>query len=155
MKNVLHLSLASFATMFSINQSFAKGTNPSDCLHELNQLSCVRYVSNYDGDSFTFNALDIHPIFGEKVRFELSHFQAGALKSKDKCEKAKAIEAKALVKKTLKEAKRIDLVDITKTKSGKLRGDVLFDKQSLGTLLSKKSLAIPRSQDIKSYDWCK
>ena len=75
MKNVLHLSLASFATIFSINHSIAKDIKPSDCLHDLDKLSCVRYVSNYDGDSFVFNVLDIHPIFGEKVRFELVDVQ--------------------------------------------------------------------------------
>ena len=155
MKNVLHLSLASFATIISINHSTAKDIKPSDCLHELNQLSCVRYISNYDGDSFVFNALDIHPMFGEKIRFELADVQTGGIRSKNKCEKSKAKEAKAFVKKSLKESKRIDLVNITKTKSGKLKGDVLVDKESVAQKLKNEKLAIDAKKDRKKYNWCK
>lgn len=150
MRSILHISLASFATYITLTStSVAK---PPDCKHDINRLSCAEYVSNYDGNSFVFNILDVHPLLGDKLKFDLSNVNTGSVRSKDDCEKSKAKQAQTLVKDLLKNAKRIDLVNIEKSKSGKLSGDVLVDERSLKEILLQDNFAIPAKE--KDYNWC-
>ncbi|MBT4989414.1 MAG: hypothetical protein HOM96_02605 [Rickettsiales bacterium] len=152
MKNVVHISLVSFATFVTLSSN-ALSFNPTECKHDIDKLSCAQYVSNYDGDSLVFNILDAHPLLGSKLKFELSEVKTAKIRAKDKCEKAKAKKAKKLVSNIVKSSSRIDLVNIEKTKSGRLKGDVLVDQQSLSDKLLKENLAI--AVGTKKHNWCK
>jgi len=152
MKNVVHISLATFATFVTLSSN-ALALKPTECKHDIDKLSCAQYVSNYDGNSFVFNVLDVHPLLGSKLKFELLGLETGSIRSKDKCEKVKAKQAKALVSTLAKASQRIDLVSIQKSKSGKLKGDVLLDGVSLTDRLIQEKLAI--TQGDKKHNWCK
>ncbi|MBL6785028.1 MAG: thermonuclease family protein [Rickettsiales bacterium] len=152
MKNVLHISLASFATLiFSSTNSFAKSTD--QCVHDLDKLSCVQYVSNYDGDSFVFEVLNVHPLFGSKFKIDFSEYEAPKIRSKQKCQKLLGKKSKDFAKDNLKSAKKIDLVNVTKTRSGKFKGDVLVDGKSLSEIMLKNKLLIKAGS--KDFKWCK
>ena len=70
-----------------------------------------------------------------------------------KCQKLLGKKSKDFAKDNLKSAKKIDLVNVTKTRSGKFKGDVLVDGKSLSEIMLKNKLLIKAGS--KDFKWCK
>ena len=126
------------------------------CTHDEKSLRCVQYIKNYDGDTVTFNIPRVHPLIGKKINIRVFGVDTPEIKSKSKCEKQKAEEAKKFVHHLLKKAKRIDLEKVKRGKYFRIVADIRFDGKSLTEYLLKSRLAYPYIGGTKlKRDWCK
>lgn len=131
-------------------------TAQAECKHDKSTFRCVKYARNYDADTITVSIPNIHKFFGEKISVRLFGVDAPEIKTKDKCEKRLAREAKEYVASVLSKSKRIDLVDVKKDKYFRLLSDVIIDGQSLRSLLFKHNYAYPYYGKTKrKVNWCK
>jgi len=116
----------------------------------------VTYVKNYDGDTITFNIEGVHALIGDHIAVRLNGVDTAEMKTSDKCEKAKALEAKRFVKHELIKARRIDLKNIGRGKYFRIVADIHYDGKSLGKELFKRNLGYAYSGGEKpNTDWCK
>lgn len=126
-----------------------------DCQHTDHIFRCVDYVKNYDGDTVTVNIPGVHEFFAYHIAIRLRGIDAPEIRTKNTCEKQKALEAKAFVKNTLESAHEIELHSIQRGKYFRIIADIYADGLSLSTLLLKKGLAVPYDGGKKKIvDWC-
>lgn len=131
-------------------------TDASDCKHDDSTFRCVEYVRNYDADTITFNVPGVHPIIGNKINVRVSGIDTPEVRTKNSCEKDKARNAKKLVANLLKNAKRIDLVNVKRDKYFRINADVVIDGKALSHYLLKNGLAYAYDGGTKpKVDWCK
>lgn len=136
--------------------SFSLLSSTKDCNHDATSFRCVEYVKNYDADTITFNIPSVHPLIGKQINVRVLGVDTPEVRTKNKCEKDKGRNAKRLVKSLLKQAKRIDLVNIKRGKYFRVVADVVIDGQSLSTYLLKNGLAYAYNGRTKAkVDWCK
>ncbi len=132
--------------------SFAKEI----CGHDEGNFRCVRYIKNYDADTVMFDIPNIHPLLGRKLSIRVSGVDAPEIKTKNQCEKKKALNAKKLVSGLLRNAKRIDLENIKRGKYFRVVADVKFDGKSLSHYLLKNGFAYSYDGGAKrKINWCK
>lgn len=128
----------------------------SNCSHDVNAFRCVEYIKNYDGDTITFNIKNVHPLLGNKISIRVNGIDTPEIRTKNKCEKEKALEAKLIVQSILISANRIDLVNIKRGKYFRIVADIIVDGKSISKILIKNKLAIKYSGGKKNkIDWCK
>lgn len=128
----------------------------SDCTHDANNFRCVKYVKNYDADTVTFDIPNVHPLIGNRVSIRVNGVDAPEIRTKNKCEKIKGRKAKKIVRNLLKNAKRIDLENVSRGKYFRVVADVKIDGQSLSYYLLKNGLAHTYDGGTKKkVDWCK
>ena len=126
-----------------------------DCIHSDKKFSCAEYLTNYDADTITFNIPGVHPIIGKKISIRLAGIDTPELRTKNKCEKDLAQQAKNFVMNTLKAAKSIELHNIERGKYFRIVADVIYDGQSLSSTLLKKNYGTPYDGGKKAtIDWC-
>lgn len=126
------------------------------CQHREDRFECVEFVKNYDADTITFNIPEIHPLFGSKISIRLRGVDAAEIKTANFCERKASMMAKDLVTEILKNAKRIDLVNLDRDKYFRILADVMVDRQSLSEILIKRRLAVSYDGGKKSrVNWCK
>jgi micrococcal nuclease len=127
----------------------------ADCTHSRTAFRCVKYIRNYDGDTLTMEIPGVHPLLGEKIGVRVRGIDTPEIKGKRPCEKDSARNARKLVEAELKNAKRIDLVDIGRDKYFRIDADVIVDGRNLGELLIKNNLAYRYDGGTKQIiDWC-
>lgn len=112
----------------------------------------VSYVDNYDGDTIRVNIASVHPLLGNRIRIRLSDVDTPEIRSKDRCEKDAAREAKNYVQALLIKARTINLKNVRRGKFFRLIANVEIDNLDLGTLLLRKGLAVPYGE--KGTNWC-
>ena len=123
--------------------------------HNANTFRCVQYVSNYDGDTITFNIAGVHDLIGKNIRVRLSDIDTPEISTKNPCEKQRGLAAKRFVAAVLQNAKRIDLERVHRGKYFRLVADVKVDGYLLNDLLLKLRFAVPYTGGRKqSIDWC-
>lgn len=138
--------------LISSKLSYAKKV----CKHDKNIFRCVKYVTNYDGDTITVNIPNVHSLIGKKINIRVSGVDAPEISSKNKCEKKMAYKAKKLVSKLLKTAKNINLENVKRGKYFRIVADVVIDKKSLSKHLIKKGLAYAYDgEEKRKLNWCK
>jgi endonuclease YncB( thermonuclease family) len=131
----------------------------ADCPHGSDRFNCIKFISNYDGDTLTVSIPGIHPFFGSKLKVRVRGIDTPEVKGRNECEKSQARLARRLVEAELSQAKRIDLkVDYQDKfdKYGRLLADVLYDGKNLKDILLKNKLAV-NYQGLKkeNTNWCK
>jgi micrococcal nuclease len=125
------------------------------CGHTKNTFNCVSYVKNYDADTITVNIPDVHPIIGDHISVRVAGIDAPEIKGHLPCEKEASRNAKRLVENLLKNAKRIDLVNVDKDKYFRLLADVRIDGIDLKSLLLKNKMAYQYAGGTKEKrNWC-
>ena len=126
------------------------------CLaHDATAFYCVQYVSNYDGDTVKFKIPNTHPLFGENISIRVNGIDTPEMRTKDVCEKNKAKKAQRLVENILKNAKKIDLKNISRGKYFRVVADIYADGVSVSSVLIKKRLAYRYDGGRKpSSNWC-
>jgi micrococcal nuclease len=125
------------------------------CVHTATSFDCVEYVSNYDADTITFNVPGLHPILGEKMKVRVKGVDTPEIRTKDKCEKQKAKEAKAYVQGLLVKARKIRLTEIKRGKYFRVVAKVMIDGVDLSQLLLSKGHAYAYDGGTKdSINWC-
>ena len=126
------------------------------CVHTENELSCVEYVKNYDGDTITFNIKKVHPILGNEISVRVLGIDAPEIISPDPCAARIAVKSQREVQEILEDAHRLDLVDVRRGKYFRVVADVLFDGESLREHMLRKKLAVPYDGGHREeVDWCK
>ena len=134
---------------------FAHGSGKG-CLHDAKNFRCVQYLNNYDGDTVTFNIPSVHTLFGRKISVRVLGVDTPEKRTKDMCEKQKAKQAQRAVAVVLKNAKRIDLENISRGKYFRIVADIKFDGQSLSKFLLAQGLAYQYDGGKKrKVNWCK
>lgn len=140
-----------FLILFFISSVYA-----SDCTHDSDTFRCVKYIKNYDADTVTFDVPGVHPLIGKKINIRVQGVDTPEVRTKNKCEKDKARNAKKLVANLLKNAKRIDLTNIQRGKYFRVVADVIIDGKSLSYYLLKNGLAYSYDGGKKKkINWCK
>lgn len=118
--------------------------------------SCVKVVDVYDGDTLFIDIPGIPPVFGKRIGVRILGIDTAEMRSKDSCEKEKALQAKGVVKALIKKAQRVDIVQVQRDKYFRILGQVTADGRSIGEELIAKKLAFPYFGDAKpKRDWCK
>ena len=108
------------------------------CNHTDQSFRCVVYVSNYDGDTIKFNIPNVHSLIGKNISIRLNGVDTPELRTKDNCERKKALLAKALVEKELTNASVINLHNIKRGKYFRVLADIEYDSKSIKDELIRK-----------------
>lgn len=126
------------------------------CAHDDHAFRCVKYLKNYDGDTITFDIPGVHALLGNKISVRVAHLDTPEVKGKLPCEKDAARTAQRLIENLLKNAKRIDLVNVQRDKYFRILADVRVDGLDLKDTLLKNKLAYAYEGGTKQKtDWCK
>lgn len=155
--NQLHLKviLVLLTSVVMYSCSTKNVTQLLDCDHTSTSLRCVRFVGNYDGDTFTVNIPGIPPLFGHKISVRIRGIDTPEITGKAPCEKERAQDAKRFVYNKLSTATSIQLHNVARDKYFRILADVILDGVTLSSLLIKSKLAIPYDGGAKeSIDWC-
>ncbi len=134
---------------------FAFSNEVTNCNHDVTNFRCVSVVDNYDGDTITVNIKDVHPLLGNRISVRINGIDTPEIKTSNLCEKEAGRNAKKLVAVFLKNAKRVDLVNIKRDKYFRILSDVFVDGQSIKGLLLKNKLAYEYDGGAKQQiNWC-
>ena len=112
------------------------------------------YVSNYDGDTITFNLPNLHPIIGKKISIRLNGIDTPEIKGKCEKEKYDAEQAREMVRDILKDAEKITLKNMQRGNYFRIVSDVIVDGESLGDMLIEAGMAIRYDGRRKTHKWC-
>lgn len=132
-----------------------KSKSDSGCVHSDDELRCVAFVNNYDGDTITVEIPGVHALLGREAKVRVRGIDTPEVKGKSPCEKDAARAARNLVEAELKRAQRIDLKHVEKDKYFRILADVSYDGKDLREILIKNRLANPYDGGTKAKtDWC-
>ena len=113
----------------------------------------VVLVRCYDGDTCTFNLPGIHPFFGEKIGVRIRGIDTPEIRGKCAVEKRKAKTARDYLRRLLKSASRIDLVDVKRGKYFRIIATIMADGVDVVPLMIEKGLG-RLYQGGKRRGWC-
>ena len=149
------MSLRFFLTLSLFALSIATSHSSESCIHTEDALRCVEYVRNYDADTITVNVPGLHPLIGQKISIRVNGIDTPEMRTKNLCEKEKARVAKKWVERSLKKAKRIDLLNIDRGKYFRIVADVYIDGVNLTDVLLDKGMGYPYlGATKKKVNWC-
>ena len=143
--------------IFVMTGCASKNIKMSDslCQHSSSTLRCVEYIRNYDGDTITFNIPRLHPLIGQGISVRVRGIDTAEVRTRDLCEKEKALRAKKIVEKILLRSNKIDLYHVKRGKYFRLVADVIVDGKSIGKELINSNLAYPYFGNTKKeVNWC-
>jgi endonuclease YncB( thermonuclease family) len=117
----------------------------------------VKFIKNYDGDTFTVNLRCRAKIFCKSMSVRIKGIDAPEIKGKTECEKNTALISKKFVYNALIKAKPLALTNCTKDKYFRINCDVIYNGDiNLGELMLLKKLAVSYDGSTKqNTDWCK
>jgi endonuclease YncB( thermonuclease family) len=128
----------------------------ADCRHTSKSFYCVKFVQNYDGDTFTANISSVHPLLGDKITVRVGGIDTPEMHSDKPCERQAAFKAQQAVQKILAEARRIDLRNVQRDKYFRVLADVVVDGRSLADYLLRARMAVPYDGQAKEdVNWCR
>ncbi len=143
-----------FLLLFSVAQAFG-AANSDSCQHESSAFKCVKVLKNYDGDTLTVDIPHMHPLFGKAVSVRIAGIDTPEVKTKDQCEKAAGRAARNLVESLLKNAQRVDLLNVQRDKYFRVLADVTVDGVLIKDILLKNKLAYSYDGGTKKQvNWC-
>lgn len=126
------------------------------CAHTSESFKCVNYVRNYDGDTFTVNIPQVHPLIGSMITVRVNGVDSPEMEGETACERQAAYKAQQETQKWLENAKRIDLIQTKRDKYFRVLADVKVDGKSLAEHLIEEGMAVPYDGGHKEkVDWCK
>jgi len=130
-------------------------TKSSTCQNTETSFKCVKVVEVYDGDTIFIDLPDQHPLFGRRMGVRIFGIDTPEKRSKNSCEKKKAVEAQAVVARLLNKAASVDIVNVQKDKYFRILGEVLADGRPVADELVKLKLAYPYHGEKKiKRNWC-
>lgn len=114
----------------------------------------AHYVSNYDGDTLTFDIAGYPPIIGDRIGVRVFGIDTPEIKGKCQKEKALAQAAKAFVHGKLEGAADVSLHNVMRDKYFRVLADVVVGGQSLSGMLIEAGYAVPYDGGTKTKNWC-
>ncbi len=128
----------------------------SSCGATNSSLPCVRFLRNYDGDTFTVNISYVHPLLGDQITVRVNGIDAPEIGADKACERQAAFKAQQEVEKILASARRIDLKNVQRDKYFRVLAEVRVDGKSLSEHMLQARLAVPYDGGHKEdTNWCK
>ena len=147
--------IALIVILSSSNPSFSQTLQSPSCQHDEYTFRCVQYVKNYDADTITFNIPGVHPLIGKSISVRVRGVDTAEIRGSGVCEMKKARIAKRLVENLMKNAKSIELRQVSKDKYFRILADVYYDQKSLKDILFKNHLAYAYEGGKKLRpNWC-
>jgi endonuclease YncB( thermonuclease family) len=154
-------TLLSIHTAPPVHMEFVKTATSIESFQSFQNFQSVEYIDAYDGDTFTVNLPNLIPdVFGKKMPVRIRHIDTAEMNGKTPCEKEMAQKAKDVVASLLKNAKKIDLVDVDRDKYFRLLCSVNITTQAnetfdLSNYLMAEGYAVPYEGETKpKTDWC-
>jgi endonuclease YncB( thermonuclease family) len=143
------LKLVTLTSLFLLGTSFA-GVDDEN----FGSLKVKEVTSIYDGDTFRANIEGVHPLMGKRIGIRVSNVDTPEIRGKCPKEKVLAKKAKQITVAVLREAKTIELRNVTRGKYFRIVADVYADGQNLTKILINSGYAVPYDGGKKSKDWC-
>jgi len=112
------------------------------------------YLSNYDGNTITFNLPSLHPIIGQRINIRVNGIDTPEIKGKCEKEKYDAKQAQEMVADILKDAEKIDLKNMQRGKYFRIAADVFIDGENLSDILLEAGVAVRYGGGKKTHKWC-
>lgn len=136
--------------------SMVSGAQEGPCAHGSKAFRCVKYIKNYDGDTFTVEIPQVHPFFGKNAKIRIRGMDTPEISGHQPCEREAARNARKLLENQLKTAKRIDLENVDRDKYFRILADVLVDGRSVAGVMIKNELAYPYAGGRRMLrNWCR
>ena len=126
----------------------------SPALATYDDLTHVRYVRCYDGDTCYFDLPWLPGLFGQEIGVRLAGIDTPEMRGNCEQEKALAVEARDMLIDQLSHAKQITLRDPTCEKYFRIVAPVVVDGIDLSEVLIAKGLAVSYDGGTKTKDWC-
>ena len=131
------------------------GMRKPNCTHDDNTFRCVKYIYSYDGDTITFDIPNVHPLLGKNAKIRVYGIDSPEIKTHNKCEGKKALQAKRMVHNLLRKASLINLKNCKRGKYFRLVCDVYGNNKSLSKYLLQYHLAYEYYGGTKKQiNWC-
>lgn len=125
------------------------------CQHDATTFRCVKYLSNYDGDTVRFDIPNVHALLGQNASIRVNHIDTPEMRGKGVCEKSLAMQAREYVASVLKNAKNIELRNIDRGKYFRIVADIYADEKNLSDLLVEEGYAVAYGGGKKpKVNWC-
>lgn len=127
------------------------------CEHTRNTLRCVKYISNYDGDTITVSIPGQHELFGELVSVRLNGIDTPEKRTRDICEKKLSKVAKDYLRYRILKSRSgtIELRNIQRGKYFRIVADLWVNGKNINKDMIKRGLAVSYFGDTKTdVDWC-
>lgn len=114
------------------------------------------YSDNYDGDTVSFNISNLPDVFGKNIPVRVYGIDTPEIKSKNKCEKEKALVVQKFVRDELSNAKIIILEDCQRDKYFRILAKIKYDSKDLTTELLKHNYGYEYyGETKKKINYCK
>lgn len=140
--------------LYPFNLYPMEGTPLGLCYNDKKNFRCVQYVRNYGAARIIFNINNVHSIIANNLSVQVSGLRAPRIDGKAKCEKTLASKGQKFSHDFLKQAKRIDLKNISRGEYFKINAQVIADGKSLKEELIKNKLAVTYKKQSKAINWC-
>lgn len=114
----------------------------------------AQYVSNFDGNSITFNLNWIHQIIGDKINVQVYGVDIPEIRGECEEEKALADEARIWVMFLLMEADNISLMNMQRGKYFRIVADVVADGINIKDSLIENGFGVAYFGEKKGKSWC-
>lgn len=128
-----------------------------NCKHTNRVFRCVKYVSNYDGDTMTVSIPGQHELFGELVSVRLNGIDTPEKRTHNVCEKKLSLVAKDYLRYRVLKSKSgtLELRDIQRGKYFRVVAEVWVNGRNINRDMISRNLAVAYYGDTKTnVDWC-
>jgi endonuclease YncB( thermonuclease family) len=127
-----------------------------DCAHTDTTFNCVKFLHNFDGDTFTVDIPGVHPFFGNSISIRVLGIDTAEMSSKNDCARKKALAARKRTQDLLNGANTITLSNIKKDKYFRVLASVTINGNiDLAQVLLDEKLAYKYDGSSKpKTDWC-
>lgn len=122
--------------------------------YKANSFLNVDVIEVYDDDTFKIHLKGYPRVFGEKLSIRINGIDTPEKRTKNKCEKKAALEAREVLSKLLRESS-VDLMNCQRGKYFRLACSVYANGKSVEAELLGRGLAYKyRGGTKKKIDWC-
>lgn len=143
--------------IFALSISFNSIASSTKCEHTSNIFRCVKYVSNYDGDTITVSIPGQHALFGELVSVRLNGIDTPEKRTRETCEKKLSKVAKDYLRYRILKSRSgtIELRNIQRGKYFRIVAELWVNGKNINKDMIKRNLAVAYFGDTKTeVDWC-
>lgn len=103
----------------------------------------------HDGDTFNVNISDLHPLIGEGISVRIKGIDTPEITDQRQHIKHLAIQARDYLQERLKNAKKIELIEVQRDKYFRILAEVLVDEVNIGEELISLNFAKPYNGKTK------
>ena len=114
----------------------------------------VTYHNCHDGDSCTFTIPKVHPLLGKRINVEVANIDTPERNGACARETRLAKQARDVLRKMLREANQIDLINARRGHEFHLKATVLADGKDVAEIMISRNIAVRHHRGQSPADWC-